>query len=340
MKWLAKREFNIPHTGINKIEKVQIGGIEQYILVQSIREGLPILLILHGGPGLPLPGVSCRGRDYVIATTTKQLMEHYTLVMWDQRGSGKTYSSGTPRASFHVQQFVDDAQELIHYVRNTYRCEKVTLVGHSWGSIIGLRLAAEIPEQIHAYIGISQIINWAENDKLCLEWTLQQADARGMKKARDELLRCGDPPYVHSVEQWGTLRKWMGRFNSMVYEDEDTKSPGMKAAISMLLRSPDYTLRDVINTINGFRTTYTQRMVEDFAEVQLEHKLTRLDIPVTFIHGRHDVHVHGQFVETFCAKLEAPAGKRLIWMEKSAHMFHLDDARRIEQELIEIAIRA
>lgn len=84
----------------------------------------------------------------------------------------------------------------------------------------------------------------------------------------------------------------------MVYEDEDTKSPGIKAAISMLLRSPDYTLRDVINTINGFRTTYTQRMVEGFAEVQLEHKLTRLDIPVTFIHGRHDVHVHGQFVET------------------------------------------
>lgn len=337
MKWLAKQEFNIPQTGINKIEKVRIGGIEQYILVQSIREGLPILLMLHGGPGLPLPGVSCRGRDYVIATTTKQLMEQYTLVMWDQRGSGKTYSSDTPQASFHVQQFVDDAKELIHYIRDTYHCDKVTLVGHSWGSIIGLRLASEIPEQLQAYIGISQIINWVENDKLCLEWTLQQADARGNKKARAELLHYGNPPYLESVEQWDVLRKWMGRFNSMIYEDEDTKSPGMKAAISILLRSPDYTLRDVVSTIRGFQATYTQCMVEDFAEVQLERTITKLDIPVIFIHGKHDVHVYGQFVEAYCAKLEAPAGKRLIWMDKSSHMFHLDDARCIEQELIQIA---
>lgn len=205
------------------------------------------------------------------------------------------------------------------------------------GSIIGLRLAAEIPEQIYAYVGISQIINWVENDKLCLEWTLQQADARGVKKAREELLSCGEPPYVDSVKQWGTLRKWMGRFDSMIYEDETTKSPGMKAAMSLLFRSPDYSLRDVMNTIQGFRSIYTNRMIEDFAALQLEHTIKSVKIPVTFIHGKQDVHVYGRLVEAFFEKLEAPAGKRLIWMDKSSHMFHLDDARRIEQELIQIA---
>lgn len=332
----AKKDFVVPPTGISKVEQLVISGIKQYVLIQSEDVNNPILLMLHGGPGLPVPGVSNRSRDYALATTTKDLIKHYTLVFWDQRGAGKSYDRSIPEHTFNVAQFVSDAKEVVQYLKDHFHRDKIFIAGHSWGSILGLRLAYENPTDFYAYIGISQLINWAENDALCLRWALDKAIEANNQKAIDELTNCGEPPFVTSVEQWTTVRKWLAKYNAMIYSDDQVKHPGMKLAFSILMRSPDYSIRNIMNTFKGFGASYTQTMIEDFATINYEKEITRVEIPVTFIHGSKDLQVYGELLERYYQSLEAPKGKQLIWMEHSSHMFHPDDARAIEREIIKL----
>ncbi|MEC0094354.1 alpha/beta fold hydrolase [Paenibacillus macquariensis] len=120
------------------------------------------------------------------------------------------------------------------------------------------------------------------------------------------------------------------------YSDDNVKHPGMRLALDLMLRSPDYSIKDIFNTIRGFQRSYTQRIIEDFAEIDFSKTIERIDIPVVFIHGRKDVHVYGELTDKYYNSLVAPAGKELLWMEKSSHMFHPDDAKEIENILINI----
>ncbi|GAA0358611.1 alpha/beta fold hydrolase [Bacillus horti] len=332
----TKKDFMISEQGISQIEKVMIGGIQQYLLIQSENVSNPVLLILHGGPGLPIPGVSSRSSDFVLATTTKELVKHYTLIFWDQRGSGKTFDKQISMESLNIDQFISDTHEVVQFLKNKFNEQKIYLAGYSWGTILGLRLVHENPSDFHAYIGISQIVNWTQNDVLCLEWTLNKARSNKNDKAIRELEQCGHPPYTESPDQWVTLRKWMAKYKTMIYTDGHVKHPGMKLAISLLLRSPDYSIQDTINTMAGFQKIYTQRMIEDFAEINFNETIKKVEVPVYFLHGRKDVHVYGELVDEFYEALEAPAGKHFFWLEKSSHIYHPDDAREIESILIDI----
>lgn len=334
--YFAKKDFDISPSGISEVKKLAIGGMDQYVLIQSEHLSNPVLLMLHGGPGMPVPGVSNRSRDYALATTTKELVQHYTLVFWDQRGAGKSYSPGIRKNTFNLEQFIADAKEVVQFLKKRFHKNKIYIAGHSWGSVLGLRLAHENPSDFYAYIGISQLINWVENDRLCLQWALRKAKVANHQKAIRELMGCGEPPYLKSVEQWSTLRKWLAKYNAMIYSDSRVKHPGMKLALSIILRSPDYSLSNIMNTFKGFQASYTQRMIEDFAAIDYGKTIPRIELPVIFIHGRKDLQVYGELLERYYQLLDAPAGKKLFWMENSSHMFHPDDAREIERTLIEL----
>ncbi|WP_078543467.1 alpha/beta fold hydrolase [Litchfieldia alkalitelluris] len=332
-----KVDFIIPaDTGINKIEKLLIGGVEQSILIQGENKNHPVLLFLHGGPSMPLPGLSCRGRDYVLATNTKELVKHFVVVFWDQRGTGKSYHSSIPRETMRLTQFISDAVELVDYLRAGFNTEKLFLAGHSWGSVLGLHLVKDYPEKFFSYVGLSQIVSWVENDRLSLQWVKEEAKRRGNKKAMQELDAVGQPPFLESFEQWGVLRRWQARFNSMFFSDEQTKSPGMGRLAKIMLQSPDYSLKDIYHSLyKGFKLVYHMPFIDDLSNFNFRESGLKLTVPITFIHGRHDVHVVGSQVEDYYNRLEAPYGKQLIWVENSSHAFHPDDASVIEKVLIE-----
>ncbi|MFC0472400.1 alpha/beta fold hydrolase [Halalkalibacter kiskunsagensis] len=329
-------DFIISESGISKVEKVFVGGIEQYILIQGESSKKPVLLFLHGGPSMPLPGVSCRGLDYTIITNVKKLVQHYTVVFWDQRGTGKSYNQSISQESMTIAQFIADANELTEYLRKTFKQEKIFLVAHSWGTILGLKLITLYPEKFYSYVGISQIINWSENDKICLKWAKEEANRRKNKRALKELILVGEPPFVESFKQWGVLRKWQARFNSMIYSDRKIKHPGLLSVAKPMFQSKDYTLKDVYNSFHkGFKLIYTIDFINELPDVDFYRTSKEVDIPVTFIHGTKDVHVDGKLVEQYFQMIHAKKGKQLIWMDKSAHIFHPEDTMLIEQYLIE-----
>ncbi|MBM7655239.1 alpha/beta fold hydrolase [Neobacillus cucumis] len=156
---------------------------------------------------MPLPGVSNRGIDYTMATNTKKLVKNFVLVFWDQRGTGKSYNSKIKQETMTINQFISDSTELIDYLRDRFSQQKIFLAGHTWGSLLGLSLVHLYPEVFHSYIGISQIVSWAKNDELALNWAKKEVAKRKNKKALDELNAIGQPPFIESTKQWTILRK-------------------------------------------------------------------------------------------------------------------------------------
>lgn len=263
-----KRDFSISDKGIDSVEKVLLGGVEQSIVIQAENPENPVLLFVHGGPCMPVPGVASRGQDYAIAIATKELVKNFVLVFWDQRGAGKSYDKSIPVESIRVKQFINDCNELIDVLRERFNQEKIYLAAHSWGTVIGLSIASIYSEKLHAYVGISQIMNWAENDRFCHNWLKIKAEKANDKKTLRTLEALGLPPYTKSVKQWTDFRRPLMKYKSMIYENDTVKHPGMFGGLKIFLRAPDYSLKDIFHTFHSsYGLTYTQALIEDFAEI-------------------------------------------------------------------------
>ncbi|WP_257008192.1 alpha/beta hydrolase [Bacillus sp. FJAT-45350] len=335
-KLLYKPDFQIPSNGIDEIEELVVGGVNQNILIQSYNKSNPILLFLHGGPSLPFPGISSRGRDYTIVTNTKKLVENYTLVFWDQRGTGKSYSKNIPQETMNFSQFVEDGNEITDYLISKFNKEKIYLAGHSFGSLIGMYLIYQYPEKFYSYIGLSQIIDWTENDRLSLKWLKEEAEKRKDFKAMKELSAVGQPPYIESFEQWGVLRKWQMKYKTMFYSDDETKIPGLFKIASDMFFSKDYSFGEIVNTFyKGFKLIYTVEFIRNIPSINIQKDILSLEVPVTFIHGKKDVHVHSEPLISFSKSIKTEYQPRIIWAEKSSHVFHPDDTKKIENIIIE-----
>ncbi|MEH7075662.1 alpha/beta hydrolase [Neobacillus drentensis] len=336
MGLFSKREFHIADKGIDVVEKLRLGEVEQSVLIQADDTTKPILLFVHGGPCMPVPGVVSRGQDYAVSISTKELVKHFLVVFWDQRGAGKTFDKNTPKKTFRIEQYISDCHDLIDTLRSRFKQEKVYLAGHSWGTIIGLSIACRYPEKLHAYFGISQIINWQENDLICYNWLKNQAEKANDRKTLKKLEELGRPPYL-ILKQWTDFRRPLIKYNSMVYESETVKHPGMLGALKLFLNSREYTIKDIFHTLySSYNLTYTQELIEDFAEINFK-TVEKIETSLAFLHGLKDVHVDGKPVEQFFNELEAPFGKELVWYEKSGHMFHPDDSKKIEEFIIDYA---
>jgi pimeloyl-ACP methyl ester carboxylesterase len=332
----TRRDFVIPDEGIDVIETPNIGGIQQTLLIQSYSVDNPVLLFIHGGPSMPLPGVSCRGVDYALATCTRELAKYCTLVFWDQRGTGRSFHPGLKEENIHMESFMQDALVITDYLREKFRKTKIHLAAHSWGTVLGLQLIHRNPEKYLSYSAISQIINWVENDRLCYKWLMEEAQRRNHKKMLAELKAIGEPPYLESVQKWKTLRKWLIQNKSMFYDAGDGNSPTMMKLFKILLNSEDYRLIDIFNSfIRGFKLAYNERMIRDIQSFDFAKMIQSVDVPVQFIHGRQEKHVMPELVVKFYERLSAPKGKRFLWAEQSSHTFHPIDARMNESLLLE-----
>lgn len=333
--FFRKPDFSIPEGGVDQIHSIQIGGIQQTILIQSYSPKNPVLLFLHGGPSMPLPGISSRGKNYSVATNTRELVKHFNVVFWDQRGTGKSYHKDIPQETMTLEQFVTDADELTDYLRETFKQDKIFLAAHSFGTLIGMYLLKKQPEKFHSYVGISQIISWTENDRAGVTWVKEEAKRRGDYKALNEIEAVGEPPFTEGYKQWGVLRKWQMKYSSMVFNDVTIKHPGLLKISLDMLNSRDYRLADVFHSFySGFKLIYTDEFIKNIPKINVQKHVPEVNVPITFIHGRKDIHVHPELAEEYFNTVKTTHEKHFIWMEKSAHLFHPEDTELIEQHLI------
>jgi pimeloyl-ACP methyl ester carboxylesterase len=153
---------------------VDINGIEQGMFIESQNDANPVLLVVHGGPGMP---------DHFLTNRCPTgLEELFTVVWWEQRGTGLSYRSDIPAETMIVDQFVADILAMTNYLRARFGKEKIYLMGHSWGSFIGIQAAAQAPELYDAYIGMAQMSYQLESERLAYEFMLERFRQKGDTK--------------------------------------------------------------------------------------------------------------------------------------------------------------
>ena len=309
--------------GIEETRAVRIGGIDQWISVRGKDRRNPILLFIHGGPAsteMPVSWLYQSGWE-----------DYFTVVQWDQRGAGKTYVANDPASvepTISQERMVADGEELVAWLRTNYGKRKIFVLGHSWGSIIGLELARRHPDWLHAYIGMGQMIYGRDNERLGYEWALQAARADHNDKAVAQLSAIAPYPRADgtvSVEQILVQRDWVIHYGGLTWG-----RPDFDYAQDAAKLSPDYT-RQELNPEHGIGESLP-RLLPAMMSWDVRG-LTRLDCPVFIFAGRHDYETPSVLAETWLAALQAPR-KGLVRFENSAHMMELEEPGKVLVHLV------
>lgn len=284
------------------LEKIRLGGVEQWISLRGDSTRLPILLSLHGGPGIPaLPFLHrfCPG------------LEHsYLVVSWDQRGAGKSFSLGLPRASMNIEQFLADTRDLIVGLLERFGQDKLFLLGHSWGSALGIWTAQRHPGLLHAYVGVGQVSDRQRSEELSLRFTIERAKTTQNRWALAMLKMLGAPPWP----AWKLIiqRYWLLKLGGAVY-GKDRYDQEMDA----FLKAKEYSWRDLMTLPIGMYSSLAL-LWKDFSRQNLEHEVPELAVPIYFLEGRHDQQVNVDCARQYFEALEAPR-KKWVYFDYSAH---------------------
>ena len=312
---VAKRIAITSRNGIASLEKVRLGGIDQWIQIRGHDRTKPILLFLHSGPGFP---------EMPFSHVNAALEKEFVVVQWDQRGAGKSYSSSIPESSMTIEQFIADTHELTQLLLKRYGRAKLYLVAHSWGSIVGALTVAKYPELFDSYVAISQAANAPESERMMYRFALETAGSQGNRKAAAELRRIGEPSYK-SFGEYRLMKGWVKHFNDVGYAEP---APWQFAQIAFA--SPAYSWGDLVRLVAGMRFSFSHLWQEAFYRIDLFKQAPKLDLPVYFLLGRHDrtVTASAALAERYFESVEAPKGKHLVWFEKSGHWPQLEEPEK------------
>ncbi|MDQ0721022.1 L-proline amide hydrolase [Paenibacillus sp. W4I10] len=303
---------------ISMLEQVEINGTGHEVMIRGVDWTNPILIFVHGGPG-------CSEIPYV-RKYQKELEQYFTVVHYDQRGSGKSYHFFEDYSNLTTDVLVDDLLALRDYVSKELGQEKVILIGHSFGTYIGMKAAAKAPTQFHAYIGIGQMANTLQSELESLEYTYEQAkqagNAEDVKKL--ELIRS-------SIEQGKDLtprillQKYGGAAR-LIHENRDY--------ISGFLLNPEYNGLDMIRFYTGMFSSQDILLKEAFDQ-NLPDIVDHLEIPTYFVTGKYDYMTTANAARDYFDVLDAPI-KDFVVFNESAHYPQFEEKEKFVKWLNEL----
>jgi pimeloyl-ACP methyl ester carboxylesterase len=257
----------------------------------------------------------------------RELEKHFVCVNWDQRGAGKSFKTRTPPATMTIGQFVDDAIALIEALLGRFGQKKLFLIGHSWGSVLSIKIAAARPDLLHALVGMGQVVDMKRGEQISYDYALDSARKSNNGKAIRALEKIGPPPY--KGDDLFIQRRWLSKFKG------DTWSMDIMGVLSIALGSSEYSIADFVRFFTGVKRS-VRLMWNQLMDVNFSRDVPELSVPVFFFVGRHDYTTPFELAEAYFESLKAPS-KRLVWFENSAHMHNLDEPEKFQKELVEIA---
>lgn len=303
---------------IAEIGFIRLGGVEQWVMIRGERLTNPPLIVLHGGPGF--------SDTAFFRHFNAPLERHFTMVYWDQRGTGKSYDPAIPRASMTVAQFIADLAELVEYVCTRVSQPRVSLFGHSWGSALGLLYAVRVPRRIAAYVGSGQVGNWQEAEAASYTFAVAEAERLRNARALEQLRAIGPPPY--SAASVLTERTWLQRLERQV------TLPILWKMGRVILGRPEYSIFDLWKIVRGFRFSL-ECMWTEVSKLNLLTLAPVLSMPTFFFLGRRDLWMPPETSVAYFDALTAPS-KRLVWFENSGHEPFVDEAEKFNSAMIDL----
>ena len=310
--------------GIASLEYIELGGIKQLVLIRGDNINNPILLYLHGGPGTPCIPLSKKIRD---------LEKDFVVVLWDQRGTGNSYSKNMDISDYSIDKYVSDAERLLRYLVGKYQKKKAYILGQSWGTVIGTKLSQKVPELIHAFISIGQVVNWKENEQLSYKYVIDQAKADNNKQAINVLMKV-KPLYTDDKNKlkYDDLileRSWLGYYGGIA--NKRIKNPsGMDD--SDFFDQTEYSIFDLLKVKARSKKSLVN-MWNELSTFDAEKEIPEIDVPVYFFVGLHDYNTPFELTYRYYDNLKAPMGKKLIKFENSGHVLIFEEYSKFKNEL-------
>lgn len=300
-------------------ERWHINGIDESVIIRGRRRSNPILIWLHGGPG--------SGETPVLRAFNAALEDHFTVVYWDQRLAGQTLDPRAPPPErLAVADMLSDLDVLVDRVRARLGQDKVLLVGHSWGTMLGVIYTSRHPEKVSAYIGIGQMADKPKAEIASYDFTLNQAKMRGDAKAIAELTKIGPPPYTG-----GSIfiqRTWLARFGGTTHANLSTPK-----LVLLGMWASEANWRDLWAMSHGGLLGY-KLLEPELLATNLDHTYTRFEVPIFIAAGRYDHVTDADLAHAYFGRITAPQ-KGFFWFEKSGHNPHLEEAARFNAWMIE-----
>lgn len=292
---------------------VSIGGIEQWITIESQDSANPVLLVLHGGPGDPLSPYA----DSLFAGWDRD----FTLVQWDQRGAGRTYGKTGPaiEPTMTMDRMTQDGIEVAEYLKQHFGKRKIILMGGSWGSILGITMAHARPDLFYAYIGQAQIVNWQKTLSASYARLRQLAEAAKDRETIMSLTAIGPPPWKTLMPAWRIYRKAEQAYQAKIATNQAPPMLINKAYNSPAERN-QYSEAEDFSAFH-FWAGRQPKSKTDLAALSLNGPLTQVDlpslgttfqIPIYILQGEADLTAPPELAKAYLDSIRAPQKKFLL----------------------------
>ena len=309
--------------GVEELKSIKIGGVDQWVHIRGRNRNNPILLFLHGGPGFSMIGL--------MDAIQRPWEDYFTVVQWDQRQTGKSYYSADDENNpLTIDQFIEDTEEVILYLRQYFNQEKLFLLGHSWGSAIGMHMAKNHPDWLHAYIGLGQVVNWIDGEGILYNRLLGHAKEQNeselviMLEAIIPSLGAEFPVREKSFsENCDSVREALSRLAGEALMHHFSFDDALKMLSFDQLISPHRTLTDVTNSLVGDKAAIFRppnRFTQEFMDIDLPTEIgSSFELPIFFFTGDHDWQTPKVLSDQWFEQIKAPH-KELISFNESSHV--------------------
>ena len=301
-------------------EYVMISGIRHYLLHYRTKPEAPVLLFIHGGPGQSESALA-----YLVEEYSER---NYNIVYYDQRGSGKTYLKNK-KARPNTEMLKQDLLEIVQYLKRTYNKEKIGILGHSWGSVLGSMFALEHPEHTLMYIGCGQVVNLMENEQVGFA-KLKDAVAKSKnQKDLKKLEKIGEYPVnyfdMNVYRKMGMVRGLQAKYGLAVSFD--------KKMFKVISKSPIMGIRDFLPLLTGM--IVNMQVMKELMAFDLKAWGVSYQVPVYYVLGEKDQQTPVEIGIRYFNEIEAP-DKELYQIRNAGHLTMLDNVTDYRKAVCDI----
>lgn len=292
---------------------VEINGVKMGMIIKSKNISNPVLLFVHGGPGMP--------EYFLMEDYPTGLEDYFTVIYWDQRGAGLSYSSNLDKSTLTIEQYIDDTIAVTNYLREHFGQDKIYLMAQSWGTYFGIQAVKKAPQLYSAYIAVAQVTYQEESEKLAYQYMLDYYSKAGDRKTLKKLKENDYLSDGYQKIRGDVLhRAGIGSTHKMRSEVTGIFFPSLK--------NKEYTLTEKVNLWRGRWMLVKNKQLKMNAD--LRKTVTRLEVPTYFLSGAYDYTVNYKMAEEYLKQLEAPV-KGFYLFEHSAHSPIFEEPEKVIQ---------
>ncbi len=317
---IGKAIYNkTPDGGINKSMYIDVNGTKQWINIYGEDIDNPVLLYLHGGPGSATSDI-----DYAF---TRKWADVYTVVTWDQRNCGKSYDAEQNDIVLTRELFMTDGKEVTEFILDYLSKDKITVLGHSWGSIYGANLVLEYPQYYECFIGTGQLVDYLANEEAFRQEAIlwAEGDEEALKLVNQ---LTPDNVTMEHISARNTIMQKYG-YDMMVNGSDYN-------LVTTIIFNPNYSIIDWINYFKRDMSVYLDFFAsKEFASFSLKNRVD-YQVPFYNINGDKDYQTNYKLAQEYFEEVNAPY-KHMFMMENMTHGLLESDSEGFSEIIHQIA---